>query len=202
MGKPNFSRGYWFGAMALFGFLALAPGCTHPPKVNYQFDSKADFAAFKTYAVEPTHSPSLDLRVLDGKPIAQVIEQSIEQQLNAKGLRKVERGESDLLVKWSAQIEDAQTNGIDTAPTVDLNTSDSGFILDSASSNNDGIPGDVLKGGIRVDLSSAQSQQAIWRGGIGMLLQRSLPDPTRIQRINEAVAKLFANYPPKSTSAR
>src|SRR4051794_36671822 len=108
MGKLTFPRGYRISAVLLLSFLALGSGCTHPPRVSYQFDSKTDFTTFKTYAIEPTQSPTLELRMLGGKPMTQVIEESIEQQLNSKGLRKVEHGQADLFVRWGAQIENDQ----------------------------------------------------------------------------------------------
>jgi hypothetical protein len=47
-----------------------------------------------------------------------------------------------------------------------------------------------------------QSNKIVWRGGVGVILQTNAPDPERIERINLAMAKLFANYPPPPPAAR
>ncbi len=191
------------GAIFLLSFLAVASGCTNQPKVTYQFDSKADFASFKTYAVEPTNSPTLALRMLNGKPMTQTIQESIEQQFDAKGLHKVPAAQADLLVHWKAAIEYEQASGNVASPTVnvDLDPADSGAILDAGPARGAGIPAEITNGGIRINLISAQTKHTIWRGGVGAVLQSKTPDPQRVQRLNAALAKLFADYPPKPAAA-
>ncbi len=198
MGNSTFPRNLRGDVLALLTLLALAAGCNHAPKVRYQFDSTADFSAFKTYAVEPTHSPTLDLRVLDGKPMTEVIAASIERQLNAKGLSKTSAASADLHVRWVGQIAYDEANGDVATPGVDLGQDkpDSGAILDSGPAGGEGVPYEVAVGGIRVDLIAARANKTVWRGGVGAILKPGDPDPKRIERVNAALASLFANYPP------
>ena len=202
MGDLTFLRGSRLGAIALFTLLTFAAGCSHPPRVSYQYDSKTDFSAFRTYSVEPTHSPTLDLRILDGKPMTQTVQDSIEGQLNSKGLRKVEPGLADLHVRWAAQIRYDQAEGDVATPGVDLglDTPDSGAVLDSGPPGGEGIPAEITKGGIRVDLINARTGKTVWRGGVAAILKPHAPDPERVKILNAALAKLFANYPPPATA--
>jgi hypothetical protein len=192
-------------AILLLVFLAVASGCAHQPKVSYQFDSKTDFASFKTYALEPTDSPTLGLRMLNGKPMTQTIQESIEQALDARGLRKVAAAnQPDLLVRWRGAIEYEAASADLASPTVnvDLDRPDSGAILDSGPAGGMGTPAEITNGGIRIDLVSALTKQTVWRGGVGAVLRSKTPDPERVARLNAALAKLFANYPPKAAPAR
>jgi len=205
MGISTSSRGHRVNAIALLTFITLAGGCSHPPKVTYQYDAKADFSKFKTYAMEPTQSPTLSLRELDGKPVTQVLQQSIEQQLSAKGLHNAASSSApaDLRVRWTGQIEDREASGDVAVPGVnlDVDTPDGGAILDYGPSG-EGVPYIQMVGGVRVDLIDAQTNQIVWRGGVGMALKRGVGDPQRIERLNAAIAMLFANYPPKPAPAR
>jgi len=192
------------GAILLLSFLAFASGGSKQPKVTYQFDSKADFASFKTYAVEPTNSPTLALRMLNGKPMTQTIAESIAQQLDAKGLRQVPADQADLLVRWKGAIAYEAASADVASPTVnvDLDRPDSGPILDSGPARGEGIPAETTHGGIKIDLVSARTKQSVWRGGVAAVLRDKIPDPQRVERLNAALAKLFADYPPKAAPAR
>jgi hypothetical protein len=203
MGDLRFLRGSRLGAIALLICLAFTAGCSHPPRVIYQYDSKTDFSTFKTYSVEPTNSPTLDLRILDSKPMTQTVQDSIERQLDARGLRKVESGSADLHVRWAAQIEQSAASGDVAAPGVNLglDSPDSGAVLDSGPPGGEGIPAEITKGGVRVDLIDARTGKTVWRGGAAAILKPHLPDPERVKILNAALAKLFANYPPKPAAA-
>ena len=206
MDKTFFHRGARSraAAIALMMFIgvtvAAAAGCNSRPKVSYQFDSKTDFAALHTYGIEPTHSPTLDLRMLDSKPMAERIAESIEQQLQARGLsRAVPPAAPDLLVRWTAQIEYEQASGDMGAPgvDVDINDPDSGAFLDTGPPGGGGVPAEVAEGGIKIDLVSARTKHVVWRGGVASVLRRDQPDPKRVARLDAALKELFGNYPPK-----
>ena len=67
--------------------------------VSYNFDQKADFTKFKTYKW---------VAVKDGEQLdeltAKMVVQAIETQLTAKGLKKVESGDADLLVAYQVAV--------------------------------------------------------------------------------------------------
>ena len=194
MGDTIFLRG---SRVTLVLMLFAAVGCATKPIVRCQFDSKTDFAAFKTYSVEPTKSPTLDGRILDSKPLTQVIQESIEHELNAKGLSK--SGSADLMVRWAGAIRFDDAVGSSAAPGVNIDSGDpdAGVILDSGSEGG-AVPASITKGGIRVDLVNAKTKQVVWRGGIGTILKDKADDPVRVERLNELMGELFANYPPKA----
>jgi len=189
-------------AILILGFGSI--GCAHKPVVTYRYDAKTNFAAFKTYVVEPTNSPTLSMRMLDGKPMTQVLQESIEQQLNARGLKPAGSAPADLRVRWAAQIEYDQARADANSPGVnlsdDLSRPDSGAILDTGGSDSDVIPEQVSKGGVRIDLVNAQTSQVVWRGGVATVLHPNAPDPERVKKLNEALAELFKNYPPTKPS--
>jgi len=188
--------------ITLFAAAAVAGGCNTTPKVAYQFDSKTDFATLKTYAVEPTNSPVLDLRMLNGKPMKETIQQSIEQALQARGLRPATAAAPDILVRWTASMQYEQVSGDMGTPGVNIEPDDpdTGAILDSG--GGEGVPSQLAEGGIKIDLISTQAKHVVWRGIVAAVLRSDQPDPKRVARLNAALAELFANYPPPAAAAR
>ena len=203
MNKPTFRGSLKIGAFLLVTLLGAAVGCASKPIVRCQFDSQTDFSGFKTYSTEAAKSPSLDERILDSKPLSQVIQESIEQQLQAKGLKKAAPTEASthLNVRWAGAIRFDDATASSGAPGVDIGASDpdAGVILDSGSEGG-AVPASITKGGIRVDLINAKTKQVVWRGGIGAILKDKIPDPERVERLNQLMAELFTNYPPKATA--
>jgi hypothetical protein len=181
-----------------------AGGCSRQPKVSYAFDSKTDFAALKTYAMQPTDSPTLAMRMLDGKPMAETIAARIGHALEARGLRPAAASgpAADVLVRWTARITYDQVMGDVGTPGADVSfdAPDSGFMLDSAPPG-EGTPDQVALGGLRIDLAGARVKHVVWRGHVFADLHQDAPDPKRVARLDAALAKLFANYPPKPAAA-
>ena len=192
-----------FPLILLLSFVALiAQGCTPKPRISYRYDSKTDFTTFKTFAVEKTNSPTLNLRTLDGKPMTQTLQEAIERELAARGLTPAGGSTSpDLLVRWSGQIEYTQFTGDEASPGVniesDLDRPDAGPILDTAGPPDDYVvPEQVTQGGLRIDLVNARTNKVVWRGALAAILKPNTPDPERVKRLNVALTELFKHYPP------
>ena len=160
-------------------------GCTGP-KVRTDFDPAADFTTFRTYAF----AGMTDLNqggALNNSLVRKRLEQMVGQQLSSKGLRQVGLAEHpDLLVHYWVTIKEKQRVE-STGPMV-------------GPYGRRGYGGvttyDYEEGRLIVDLVTPSKNELVWRGSIVSILADSREE--NLYMVNEAIAKAFEDYPPKS----
>lgn len=115
---------------------------------------------------------------------------AIDRELTDRGLTRVEEGEPDVQVVYYAALSvgiSAQelgsfyqyTTGWDVpAGTMPRSTSDI-----------------VERGTIVVDVMSSASRKAIWRGSVATKVDQANTQQKQIERIDEAMRRLFARFP-------
>lgn len=158
-------------------------------KVSVDFDKKADFTKYKTYAwLEGKGTPAPN-RLTEQKIIS-----AVEEQLEAKGLTKAE-GEADLKVVTHA-------------------TTSTSLAMDAATFGYGGYYGwggftywgtttsvnmrDITTGTLLVDLVDGGTNLLVWRG-VATETIPSMPDPKKIQsKIKSVTKKMFWSFPPKA----
>jgi Domain of unknown function (DUF4136) len=173
------------GIIAIAAALLLTSTAAFAQKTNVDWDRKADFSTYKTYAWQASTHPApglWDQRVID----------SIDKQLAAKGLQKV-TSNPDVWVVYSNSLTDQKQivgTGYGMGPgwgwgwgwgpqisTVQYNT----YI--------------TQQGTLVVELADAKDHELLWRGSAtGTLSDNS---DKNIKTLNSALQKLFKNYPPK-----
>ena len=151
--------------------------------VNYDYDRAANFSKFRTY------SWTRGTELVDRLNHARVV-RSIETQLGAKGLGKVDSGaHPDVLVSYHASFD----------KNLQINAYSSGFGgprfggLRSATATTQ----EVLTGTLVVDVMDAGTKAIVWRGMASGEIDPSASPEKREKNINKAGEKLFRNYPPK-----
>ena len=171
---------------ALLTFLLLAPVILSAQKVNVDWDRHADFSKFHTYAWQKSPDPAKglwDQRVIDG----------VNKQLQAKGLRLVDSN-PDLWVVYTSHIKHEQQTvgtGYNMGPywgwgywggptTTTYNTYT------------------YREGTLVVELADANDHQLMWRGTATDTLSDN--SDKNIKMLNNAMNKLFKNFPPKPGS--
>jgi hypothetical protein len=160
-------------------FLAMSLACPllFAQKVSFDFDRDIDFTPYKTYrwvdvssgkaAVETTH---------------QVIVNSVDVQLQARGERLVNDEDPDLFVTYQvvrdkkAQIESFNPDGQWNADALKPS------------------PGKVGQGSLIVDLYDRKLKKLVWRGIVSGAF-RSRQEVNYV--VPNGISKLFANYPPR-----
>jgi hypothetical protein len=164
-------------SLTLFGTIALAQS------VNYDYDRAANFSRFKTYAwVRGTE-------LTDALNHGRVV-RSIEIQLGAKGLSKVDPGaHPDVLVAYHASFD----------KNLQINAYGSGFGGPRFGGLRTGTATtqEILTGTLVVDVLDANTKSIVWRGMATGDLDTSASPEKREKNINKAGQKLFKNYPPK-----
>ncbi|HEX2330122.1 MAG TPA: DUF4136 domain-containing protein [Candidatus Angelobacter sp.] len=160
-------------------------------KIETGHDKAADFSRYKTYAVVPRDAPAMN------PMIGTLIDGTVENQLNQKGLHKVD-SDPDLLVKTYGGPSDMQSSYAASDPNY---TGSGGIPLTgtdmwTGSASPMPLP-PVVKGQLTVDLIDARQKHLVWRATAKGKMD---PDDRKklLDQANKAVEKMFKEYPPSS----
>jgi hypothetical protein len=171
----------------------LVPALVLAQKTSYDYDKTANFGSFKTYAFKD--GTKVGQQLIDDRIVA-----AIEAQLAAKGLTKVEAN-PDVFVVYHVAFDKQK----------DISTYSSGYGGGYgaygwryggawAGGTSTTQVRDILIGTLVIDLADAKTAQLAWRGmGVKEVDTQAKPEK-RDKSINNAVAKMFKNYPPKPTT--
>lgn len=169
--------------------VVLAPVFVLAQKVSYDYEKTANFAAFRTYAHKDgtkVGQPLIDARIVA----------AIDAQLAEKGLTKSESN-PDVFVVYHMAFDKEK----------DISTFSSGYGGYGpygwgwgggwAGGTTSTQVRDILIGTLVIDLADAKKGQLAWRGiGVKEVDTQAKPEK-RDKSINNAVKKIFKNYPPK-----
>jgi hypothetical protein len=168
----------------------LAPVLVLAQKTSYDYDKTANFAGFKTYAHK--EGTNVGQPLIDDRIVA-----AIDAQLAEKGLTKADSS-PDVYVVYHVAFDKQK----------DISTYSSGY--------GGGYGGygwgwgggwgggttttqvrDILVGTLVVDIADAKKSQLAWRGMATKEVNVQAKPEKRDKSINEAMKKIFKNYPPK-----
>lgn len=167
-------------------FVVATPVAAQKTKVNY--DKTADFSKFKTYSWTrgvPANNPAIN----------QIIVDSVDQNLAARGLTKMDNG-GDLLVSVAVAIE----YDVQVSHAVRGNT---GSALQTGIPVGAATPWEVRKGSLLVALEDPVAKSLVWHGTATDTLRYEPTSDTqkdlkRVEKpVRKAVEKLLKQYPPK-----
>lgn len=187
---PNYAKG--FSPMktritAILLFTLLTAGALLAQKVNVDWDRSADFSKFHTYAWQPSTHPATglwDQRIID----------AVNQQLQAKALKLVDAN-PDLWVVYSKSIKkDQQVVGTGYASPGPY----WGWGYWGGPTTTTYQTYTTREGTLVVELADANGHQLMWRGSATDTLSDN--SDKNIKKLNQAVDKLFKNFPPKPGS--
>ena len=160
-------------------------------KTSYDYEKTADFAAFKTYQFKDgtkVGQPLIDERIVA----------AIDTELAAKGLTKSESN-PDVFVVYHVAFDKQK----------DISTFSSGYGGGYgpygwgwgggwAGGTSTTQVRDILIGTLVIDLADAKQNQLAWRGMATKEVSPQANPEKRDKNINNAVKKIFKNYPPKA----
>jgi Domain of unknown function (DUF4136) len=170
--------------------MVLVPALAMAQKVSYDFDKTADFASYKTYALK--QGTPVGQQLIDDRITA-----AIDAALKSKGLEKSDAN-PDVVVVYHVAFDKQK----------DISTFSSGYGGGYGPYGygwGGGWGGgtsttqvrDILIGTLVIDIADAKKKQVAWRGmGVKEVDTQAKPDK-RDKSINNAVTKIFKNYPPK-----
>lgn len=165
----------------------------HAQKVHVAVPDKSiDFSKFKTYSWEPLGAVSHPMLAAD-------VVGAIEDQMKAKGLQLVPSN-PDLVIKVYGSIDQESTAysndplymGTGGIPPFDPSLSGPALV---GTWGNTTVT--IHKGELVVDLIDYDAKKLVWRGIAQDNLAAHNPDKL-LDQVNNAVTKMFKEYPPKS----
>jgi hypothetical protein len=178
----------------VFAFVLLASFAS-AQDVSYNFDQKADFTKFKTYKW---------VAVKDGEQLdeltAKMVVQAIETQLTAKGLKKVESGDADLLVAYQVAITKEKevtsfSSGYGMGPGW------GGRWYGGYGAYGGGVStttsATIFIGSLALDIYDSAAKTLAWRGLASKQVDTKASPEKRQKNQDKGMAKLLKNYPPK-----
>jgi hypothetical protein len=178
--------------LALALAVVLTPALAMAQKVSYDYDKTMDFASFKTYALKD--GTKVGQQLIDDRIVA-----AIEAELGAKGLTK-SASNPDMFVVYHVAFDKQK----------DISTFSSGYAGGyggygwgygggwAGGGTTSTTVRDILIGTLVIDIADAKKGQVAWRGmGVKEVKTDANPEK-RDKSINEAVKKIFKNYPPKA----
>jgi hypothetical protein len=171
--------------------ILLAPALALAQKVSYDYNKAATFTAYKTYAHKD--GTKVGQPLIDDRIVA-----AIDAELAAKGLTKAEAN-PDVFVVYHVAFDKQK----------DISTFSSGYGGGYgpygwgwggggwAGGTSTTTVRDILIGTMVIDLADAKKGELAWRGiGVKEVNTQANPEK-RDKSINNAVKKIFKNYPPK-----
>lgn len=154
-------------------------------KVSVGSDPGVDVSKYKTYAWSQQTASINPL-------ISQVIMSSVDAQLAAKGLTKVQSDPELTVVVFGSTESDMHVSNPSWAPS--LNSLTTGVVVGSQSFL-------VTKGTLVVDIADAKTTKSVWRGQATQTLEHGptgdrAKDAKMVEKpIRESVKKMFKQFP-------
>jgi hypothetical protein len=179
----------------LLAIVAVVLGACNTFKVQTDHDATADFSAFKTFAFGGPAEMNKG-GIYDNSLMQKRIEAAVVRELTAKGLRQVAVDEpQDLLVHYWVNVLDKQR--LESGGTsVGVARGPYGGYGWGAGYGGGVTTVDYKEGTLILDLIEPSRKQLVWRATIVGTLEESTKD--NVELANEAIAKAFQDYPPKS----
>ena len=169
-------------ALRLLPLPAILLAC-NSMTVHHDFDRQADFSSYRTYAFlpEPAQGPT---NPLVAEPLVRKrVHASFDRHAPTRGLTRVEEGTQDLNVAFYVDVKEK----------VDVTSYGYNYHWEWGGTR----AVDVYRyqeGTLILDLVDAGSGELVWRGWVVAEVSR---DPEGSEgRIDEAVSKILANWPP------
>jgi hypothetical protein len=175
--------------LGLLAAAALSQACAGI-SVEHDFDPQADYAAYQSWDWLPSEGRRVDLRVRD-PAIEGELRAAIEGGMEARGLRKVASGEPAVRVGYRLVLDE----GLESWVLYEPSGSDWRY-RNYGPARTTTHTGMLTVGTLVIDIFDTRRKELVWRGIAEGDVRPNQPPEKRRARINEAVRKILAEYPP------
>jgi hypothetical protein len=167
--------------------LLLALSACSGISVSQDYDLQADFSALKTYA---WHTPPAGPALIDSLTSQRIV-QAVNDELSARGFRKVDGGTPDFLVHTIASVNQR----IEATPTT--MTMGYGYRGGHVGYTTGTEIRTYDEGTLILDVIAPATKQLLWRGTAKATVHATSTPEKREARIREAVALILESFPPR-----
>ncbi len=187
----------------LFPLLATAAAmtlsaCGPSITVKANHDPNAAFSTFKTYAWATGSRLNLVNPHPNEPAIERAVHELVDRELTKKGYTKTTPGSADFLVGYAGTTDRRiQTQTVDTYYGYQSNPRDARRYPWGGGTETEAYLKQYNEGTLVIDISTPKSKKLIWRSSAQTALLKN-PSPERTsQRLDEAIRKILAGFPPK-----
>jgi len=175
--------------LSLFVVVSLLAACTNTPVVRTDYDPRADFAAYRTFAfVEPLSTDRAGYTTL----LTERLKRAVTLQMESRGYT-YRQNTPDLLINFQSHVE-SRTQYIGPPPMMFGFGYGGGFY---GAWPGYGFGPDVIQyneGILKVDLIDAKRRQMVWEG-VGTLTIGNPQQPPTDAVVDTMISSIFARYP-------
>jgi len=170
--------------------LTFLTGCATSMQVQSSHNSSADFSNLKTYQWGKVAPLDVDKSRVDVSEVDARIRRTVDNELAAKGFKKVSSG-GDFLVTYHAALD----------TKVDITQQDvyaaDGMTSDAAWMGTEEVKTVIDKGSLVLDIVDPSSKKVIWRTSASKTVELDVSPAKKDARAKEAVQQMLANFPPQ-----
>lgn len=191
------------GRVCLLFSIAMLAACS-TVYVDSDYDKETDFSRLKTFRWVETPPVNVGDPRIDDTVLQARVQVAVNRELEAKGLRRLESGEVDILVNYHVTVEEKMTgqhlndkygysqgggwtHGARQGWSWGLGAHDAGNIPTTY----------YEEGSVIIDMVDPTTKRLIWRGSARTVVELDADDATRRQRLNDTVGRIFTQYPPQ-----
>jgi hypothetical protein len=171
--------------MTLLATFLLMAACAYGQDVHYNYDRKANFAAYKTYQWVDIPGGAVPDQLID-----QAIKRAADEQLKLKGLTKVESN-ADLYIGYQFVLNLEKSISLS-----EMGGPGFGWDPWGGSRNVRGQTSTIPVGILLMDLYDMGREQLVWRGDAVKTIDLKKDPDKNYKNLQKVMAKLFKNYPP------
>jgi hypothetical protein len=168
-------------------------GSLRAQDVRYNFDSSANFAAFKTYKwveIKGTDHPN--------QLVEKQIRDALDAELATKGLEKTDSDSADLYIAFQTAIgSEKQFTSYNTGWGYGPGWGGGWYRGGMSTGMTTGSTSTIYVGQLVVDMYESSKKDLVWRGSASKTIDPKAKPEKQQKNLTKAVQKLLKNYPPK-----
>jgi len=184
------ARYRYFVLIMIMLFIEVLPsGCATPLAIDYDYDTSYDFGKLKTYAWLPSPAGSQIEEMTEKKFVS-----ATNAQLNAKGFQ-LSSESPDFLIALQGIKKTVETGSVGVGASIGVPVGSRGSISIGGAKTK---PRVKEEGTVFLNMVDRQTNTPIWQGSATAKIQPKSSPEEQQQRINEVMAELLKNFPPKA----
>jgi len=174
--------------------LLAGAGSALAQDVRYNFDSAANFAAFKTYKWVVIKGSTQLSDLADRQ-----VKAAVDAELATKGLTKSESDTADLFIGYQAAIgKEKEYTSFDSGWGYGPGYGRAGWYGGGGGGITTGTTSTIYVGQLALDMYATSPKTLVWRANASKTLDTEAKPEKQEKNLKNAVAKMLKNYPPKA----